>query len=75
MPDNPFAFPPYLAYCPCHTGGAAEGPLLADYREHSTDMTVHFDLELVPGKMPACLGAPGGLHGKFKLASKISTGE
>lgn len=52
----------------------SEGPLLADYREHSTDVSVHFDLELVPGKLGACMAAAGGLHGKFKLASKISTG-
>eukprot|EP00879_Flechtneria_rotunda_P032639 GHRR01035889.1.p1 GENE.GHRR01035889.1~~GHRR01035889.1.p1 ORF type:complete len:230 (+),score=83.06 GHRR01035889.1:563-1252(+) len=56
--------------------GAAlgEGPLLADYKEHHTDEDVHFDLELVPGKMAACLATAGGLEAKFKLASKISTG-
>jgi len=60
---------------PCVAGPAGEGPLLSDYREHSTDVSVHFDLELVAGKMGGCLAATGGLHGKFKLASKISTGE
>lgn len=56
------------------SGGGGEGPLLADYREHHTDVSVHFDVELVPGKMAAALAAPGGLAAKFKLASKISTG-
>jgi DNA topoisomerase-2 len=58
-----------------HAGASpAEGPLLSDYREHSTDVSVHFDLELVAGKMNSCLATAGGLPAKFKLNSKISTG-
>jgi hypothetical protein len=37
-------------------------------------VSVHFDLELVAGKMATCSNAPGGLVNKFKLASRISTG-
>lgn len=47
---------------------------MTDYREHSTDVSVHFDLELVAGKMNNCLATPGGLPAKFKLNTKISTG-
>ncbi|KAF6262252.1 DNA topoisomerase [Scenedesmus sp. NREL 46B-D3] len=57
-------------------GGPAsgEGPLLADYKEHHTDVSVHFDVDLVPGKLAALQAGPGGLETKFKLNSKISTG-
>ncbi|WIA35043.1 hypothetical protein OEZ86_003534 [Tetradesmus obliquus] len=51
-----------------------EGPLLADYKEHHTDVSVHFDVDLVPGKLAALAAAAGGLEAKFKLSSKISTG-
>jgi hypothetical protein len=51
-----------------------EGPLLADYKEHHTDVSVHFDVDLVPGKLAALQAAAGGLETKFKLSSKISTG-
>eukprot|EP00879_Flechtneria_rotunda_P031073 GHRR01033916.1.p1 GENE.GHRR01033916.1~~GHRR01033916.1.p1 ORF type:complete len:132 (+),score=30.55 GHRR01033916.1:192-587(+) len=66
-----------VSYCSPLFSPAAlgEGPLLADYKEHHTDEDVHFDLELVPGKMAACLATAGGLEAKFKLASKISTGQ
>jgi hypothetical protein len=53
---------------------AGEGPLLADYKEHHTDVSVHFDVDLVPGKLAALTAAAGGLEAKFKLSSKISTG-
>jgi hypothetical protein len=53
---------------------AGEGPLLADYKEHHTDVSVHFDVDLVPGKLAALSAAAGGLETKFKLSSKISTG-
>lgn len=43
-----------------------------DYKEHHTDATVHFEVELVAGKMAQCMEA--GLENKFKLTSKISTG-
>jgi hypothetical protein len=52
----------------------SEGPLLADYREHHTDVSVHFECDLVPGKLAAAAAGAGGLPGKFKLASRISTG-
>jgi hypothetical protein len=42
--------------------------------EHHTDVSVHFDLQLVPGKLEA-LQASGALDTKLKLTSKISTGE
>lgn len=76
-PLSPLPLPPLLSPYPQNTlTGAAsgEGPLLSDYREHSTDVSVHFDLELVAGKMAACLGTAGGLPAKFKLNTKISTG-
>ena len=50
-------------------------PLLAEYKEHHTDMSVHFIVEVLPGKMPelqVCVcarahartgvGAQGGTH-------------
>jgi hypothetical protein len=46
--------------------------VLSDYKEHHTDVTVHFNLDVVPGKMEGLLA--GGLESKFKLVSKISTG-
>jgi len=52
----------------------AEGPLLVDYKEHHTDVSVHFDVELVPGKLAGLAVAAGGLEAKLKLNSKISTG-
>jgi hypothetical protein len=70
---SPSPTPP-LATPAVPTAPSGEGPLLADYREHSTDVSVHFDLELVAGKMAACSSAAGGLMTKFKLASRISTG-
>ena len=58
----------------CPIDKAAEGPLLADYREHHTDVSVHFDIDLVPGKLASLTASAGGLETKFKLNSKISTG-
>lgn len=62
----------------CFAAAAAdkpsEGPLLADYREHHTDVSVHFDIDLVPGKLTSITATAGGLETKFKLNSKISTG-
>eukprot|EP00775_Hariotina_reticulata_P006914 gene6914-7130_t len=52
----------------------SEGPLLVDYKEHHTDVSVHFDVELVPGKLAGLVAAAGGLQAKLKLNSKISTG-
>lgn len=52
-----------------------EGPLLADYKEHHTDVSVHFAIDVVPGKLGQLQAAAGGLEAKFKLNSKISTGE
>jgi hypothetical protein len=37
-------------------------------------VSVHFDVDLVPGKLAALQAAAGGLEAKFKLNSKISTG-
>jgi DNA topoisomerase-2 len=60
--------------CSFSPTAAGEGPLLADYKEHHTDVSVHFDVDLVPGKLAALSAAAGGLETKFKLSSKISTG-
>jgi hypothetical protein len=66
-------FLPHICCCiPCAAPG--EGPLLTDYKEHHTDVSVHFDVDLVPGKLAALQAAAGGLEAKFKLSSKISTG-
>ena len=46
--------------------------MLSDYREHHTDMDVHFSLQLAEGQMAPALAA--GLLNKFKLSSKISIG-
>lgn len=48
-------------------------PILADYKENHTDKSVHFTLQLAEGKMQELLGA--GLESKFKLTTKLSTGE
>lgn len=47
-------------------------PLVADYKEHHTDATVHFSLDLVPGRV-ADVEAQG-LHAALKLTTKVSTG-
>ena len=47
-------------------------PYRADYKEHHTDVSVKFVIKLAPEKMQEALAA--GLHNKFKLAAKISTG-
>lgn len=49
-----------------------EQPLLVEYKEHHTDVTVDFRLEVLPDKMAECLA--GGLEAKFKLTTKFSTG-
>jgi hypothetical protein len=67
---SPMPDPSLLLLC-C---AAAEGPLLADYKEHHTDVSVHFEVEVVPGKLSNLL-ASNGLETKLKLASKISTGK
>lgn len=53
-------------------GGGRQGnpPLLSDYREHHTDMDVHFSMQLLDGVMAAALAE--GLHKKFKLGSKLA---
>ncbi|GAB4817907.1 hypothetical protein N2152v2_004953 [Parachlorella kessleri] len=47
-------------------------PFILDYKEHHTDVSVKFVIKLAPEKMQEALAA--GLHNKFKLAAKISTG-
>lgn len=51
----------------------AEAPLIVEYKDHTTDTTVHFTLELTPDKLAECTA--GGLDNKFKLSTKFSTGE
>lgn len=48
-----------------------EQPLLAEYKEHHTDVTVRFILEVLPDKMPELRTA--GLETKLKLCTKFST--
>ena len=45
-------------------------PLITEYKEHHTDVTVKFLVTLTEEKMREVLAA--GLHNKFKLTSKIS---
>ena len=52
--------------------GQGTPAVLSDYREHHTDMDVHFSLQLAEGQMEPALAA--GLLNKFKLSSKISIG-
>ncbi|KAJ9529194.1 hypothetical protein QJQ45_007900 [Haematococcus lacustris] len=52
--------------------GKDEAPLLAEYKEHHTDVTVHFILEVLPEKMPEM--AATGVESKLKLSTKFSTG-
>lgn len=51
----------------------AQQPLLAEYKEHHTDMTVHFILEVLAAKMAELTA--GGLDSKLKLSTKFSTSE
>ena len=52
--------------------GQGTPAVLSDYREHHTDMDVHFSLQLAEGQMEPALAT--GLLNKFKLSSKISIG-
>ncbi len=45
---------------------------VADYKEHHTDVSVKFVIKLTPERMQEALAA--GLHAKFKLSTKMSTG-
>jgi DNA topoisomerase-2 len=49
----------------------AEAPLIVEYRDHTTDTTVQFTLELTPDKMAEAVAA--GLEAKFKISNKFST--
>jgi hypothetical protein len=48
-----------------------EAPLVVDYKDFSAD-GVHFQLQLVPDRVPDLLAA--GAHAKLKLVTRISTG-
>eukprot|EP00201_Polytomella_parva_P007132 CAMPEP_0175084448 /NCGR_PEP_ID=MMETSP0052_2-20121109/28066_1 /TAXON_ID=51329 ORGANISM="Polytomella parva, Strain SAG 63-3" /NCGR_SAMPLE_ID=MMETSP0052_2 /ASSEMBLY_ACC=CAM_ASM_000194 /LENGTH=1591 /DNA_ID=CAMNT_0016356255 /DNA_START=27 /DNA_END=4799 /DNA_ORIENTATION=- len=48
-----------------------EKPLVVDYSEHHSDTNVHFDVVVVPERMPEVLEAT--VETKFKLANKINT--
>jgi hypothetical protein len=48
-------------------------PVAADYKEHHTDVSVKFIIKLTPEKMQEALAT--GLHTKFKMSTKMSTGE
>jgi len=54
-------------------GEKGEPPLLADYREHHTDASVHFSLQVAPGRMRALLASPGP-EAALKLSTKLSVG-
>jgi DNA topoisomerase-2 len=45
-------------------------PFIIDYKEHHTDTSVHFVINMSPEKMKEALDA--GLYAKFKLTSKLS---
>jgi len=45
-------------------------PFIVDYKEHHTDTSVHFVINMTPEKMKEALDV--GLYSKFKLVSKIS---
>ena len=48
-----------------------EAPLVVDYKDFSGD-GVHFQVQLVPGRVPDLLAA--GAHNKLKLVTRMSTG-
>ena len=48
-----------------------EAPLLVDYKDFSAD-SVHFQLAMVPARLPEVLAA--GAHAKLKLQTKVSIG-
>ena len=48
-----------------------EAPLVVDYKDFSGD-GVHFQIQVVPGRVPDLLAA--GAHNKLKLVTRISTG-
>ena len=50
--------------------GAKKEPFIVDYKEHHTDTSVHFVVNMTPEKMKEALDV--GLYTKFKLTSKIS---
>ncbi len=51
---------------------SAQTPVLSDYKEHHTDVTVHFVINIAPDKMAEIQQA--GIEAKFKLTTKFSTG-
>jgi DNA topoisomerase-2 len=53
----------------------AQSPLLLEYKEHHTDVTVRFVLEFGAGKMAEAASGAGGLEARLKLANKFSTSE
>ena len=50
--------------------GPKKEPFILDYKEHHTDTSVHFVINMTPEKMKEALDV--GLYTKFKLTSKIS---
>ena len=47
-------------------------PLITDYKEYHTDVSVRFVIKMTPQKLQEAMEA--GLHSKFKLTTKISIG-
>lgn len=48
-------------------------PMITDYRDNSTDTSVHFTITMTESKLNEALAA--GLYDRFKLCNKISIGE
>jgi hypothetical protein len=50
-----------------------QAPALVDYKEHHTDVSVRFQLEVIPEKLVEWQAA--GLEARLKLSSKFATSE
>lgn len=55
------------------TAPHVQTPVLAEYKEHHTDVTVHFIVEVLPEKIGELQSS--GIDSKLKLSTKFSTSE